>query len=65
MSLNPVRWFIEGDVDWDAWSSTCRQYCPMLAGALFGAGWWCFIDSIVYSRAVLDDKVAAGHGHRA
>ncbi|KAK9820630.1 hypothetical protein WJX72_012547 [[Myrmecia] bisecta] len=24
----------------------------MLAGALFGAGWWCWVDTIVYSKAV-------------
>lgn len=29
----------------------------MAAGALFGAGWWCFVDAIVLSKAILGEKV--------
>jgi hypothetical protein len=34
------------------------QQGPALAGALFGAGWWCFLDSIAYSRAVVGANVS-------
>lgn len=57
MSCNPYRLFVLGEVDWDAIQQRCRLYCPILAGALFGAGWWCWLDAIVYSAAVLGDKV--------
>lgn len=34
---------------------------PGVAGALFGAGWWCFVDAIVYSKAILGEKVREDH----
>jgi hypothetical protein len=34
------------------------QQGPALAGALFGAGWWFFLDSIAYSRAVVGADVS-------
>ena len=39
-------------VDWRAFNSRARQWCPCLAGALFGAAWWCWADAVFYSKAV-------------
>jgi hypothetical protein len=48
-----ARWFIEGDVDWDAWNEQLQRAGPLLAGALFGAGWCCWLDSMIYQAAVV------------
>lgn len=51
--FNPARWFIEGEVDWDAYREWLNKWGPALAGALFAAGWWCWIDALIYQKAVL------------
>lgn len=51
------QWFVFGEFDWGYWSERCREYCPVIAGALFGAGWWCWLDALVYSSAVMGDKI--------
>lgn len=48
-----ARWFIEGDVDWDAWNEQLQRAGPLLAGVLFGAGWCCWLDSMIYQAAVV------------
>lgn len=34
----PRRWFIEGEVDWEAWGESLGRWGPVIAGVLFGAG---------------------------
>lgn len=51
--FNPARWFIEGEVDWDAYREWLNKWGPALAGALFAAGWWCWVDALIYQKAVL------------
>ncbi|KAK9801405.1 hypothetical protein WJX73_006990 [Symbiochloris irregularis] len=55
MAVGCVHWYIYGDVDWDRWNQSLRSWCPLFAGALFGAGWWCWFDALVYSHAVLHE----------
>mmetsp|Transcript_34595 Transcript_34595/g.61705 ORF Transcript_34595/g.61705 Transcript_34595/m.61705 type:complete len:172 (-) Transcript_34595:553-1068(-) len=38
------------------WEEKAPLYGPGVAGALFGAGWWFFVDAIVYSSAVHGSK---------
>lgn len=45
------RWFVYGDVDWERLQSAARDYCPTIAGAIFGVGWWVFVDSLVVSSS--------------
>ncbi|KAK9863878.1 hypothetical protein WJX84_007588 [Apatococcus fuscideae] len=47
-----IDWFIFAEVDYDRITTRLRQYCPGIAGAVFGAAWWCWIDAIIYSAAV-------------
>lgn len=54
---NWVQSWVKGDLDWRELSTKLRRWAPVAAGALFGAGWWCFIDAIVFSKAILNEKV--------
>ncbi|KAK2077830.1 hypothetical protein QBZ16_004678 [Prototheca wickerhamii] len=45
-------WFIYGEVDWDAYTAKLQEWGPLVAGLLFGAGWWCWADAYVYQHAV-------------
>lgn len=58
MPFNLAKWFIEGEVDWDYWNEQLAQWGPVLAGALFGAGWWCWADALVYQKAVVGQDYA-------
>lgn len=40
-------------MDWDYIQENLGKWGPALAGALFGAGWWCWTDALVYQQAVL------------
>ncbi|KAI7842783.1 hypothetical protein COHA_003529 [Chlorella ohadii] len=51
--FNLARWFIEGEVDYDWWLGQLQSWGPVVAGALFGAGWWCWADALVYQKAVV------------
>ena len=42
MAWGLAQWFIYGEVDWVRLNQQLRQISPFLAGALFGAGWWCW-----------------------
>lgn len=53
MPFNLAKWFIEGEVDWDYYQELLQSWGPALAGALFGAGWWCWADALVYQKAVV------------
>lgn len=53
---NWVEAWIRGDVDWDGMKASFQAWAPVLAGAVFGAGWWCFIDALVVSKVVLHDS---------
>ncbi|EFN52202.1 hypothetical protein CHLNCDRAFT_139017 [Chlorella variabilis] len=53
--FNLAKWFIEGEVDWDYYNEQLRQWGPVAAGALFGAGWWCWADALVYQQAVVGE----------
>ncbi len=33
-----AEWFIYGEVDWTYWESKLKEWGPLLAGALMGAG---------------------------
>ncbi len=35
-----VEWFIYGEVDWQYWQEKLKEWGPILAGALMGAGGW-------------------------
>lgn len=54
---NVVQSWIHEGIDWVGLSTRCRQWAPLGSGALFGGGWWCFIDAVVYSKAILGEKV--------
>jgi len=54
MSL--VQSWIRGDIEWQRLSSRARSWAPVLAGALFGAGWWSWADAVVVTRTALDEK---------
>lgn len=56
MAVGCAHWLIYGEVDWENVNKKLRNWCPLLAGALFGAGWWCWLDAIVYSSAVLHES---------
>lgn len=47
-----AEWFIYGEVDWERYVALLRAWGPLLAGVLFGAGWWCWADALVYEKAV-------------
>ncbi|PSC67051.1 transmembrane 50-like protein [Micractinium conductrix] len=53
MGFNLAKWFIEGEVDWEFWNKALAAWGPAVAGALFGAGWWCWADAYVYQHAVV------------
>lgn len=36
------------------WRATCID-CLLVATRRFGAGWWCLIDALVYSKLVLNE----------
>lgn len=40
------------EVDWDYWLGKLKEWGPLVAGALFGLGWWCWVDAVVYQKAV-------------
>ncbi|KAL6780813.1 hypothetical protein ACKKBG_A08560 [Auxenochlorella protothecoides x Auxenochlorella symbiontica] len=40
-------WFIYGEVDWDLYNAKLQEWGPLVAGALFGIGWWCWADALV------------------
>jgi len=42
MAWGIAQWFIYGEVDWNRLNSQLRAVAPFIAGALFGAGWWCW-----------------------
>ena len=44
-----------GEVDWEYWTAKLKEWGPLLAGALFGLGWWCWMDAIVYQKAVVGE----------
>lgn len=54
---NVVQSWIHEGIDWAGLSTRSRQWAPLGAGALFGGGWWCFIDAVVYSKVILAEKV--------
>ena len=56
-----IDWFIYGDMDWEAFNVRCRKYAPVLAGALFGAGWWCWADAVIYEVRTPFVRLAASH----
>lgn len=47
-----MDWLLRADIDWEGLSSKPKEYSPGIAGALFGAGWWCWLDVFVHSAAV-------------
>ena len=47
-----MDWLLRSEIDWDSLSSKPKEYSPGVAGALFGAGWWCWLDVFVHSAAV-------------
>eukprot|EP00884_Botryococcus_braunii_P009739 jgi/Botrbrau1/18767/Bobra.0386s0087.2 len=44
-----MYYFLHGRINCDDFSDKARQNAPVLAGALFGAGWWCWLDAFVVS----------------
>mmetsp|Transcript_16776 Transcript_16776/g.50120 ORF Transcript_16776/g.50120 Transcript_16776/m.50120 type:complete len:164 (-) Transcript_16776:508-999(-) len=56
---NWVQSWVRGDANWDEITATAQQWAPLLSGAVFGAGWWCFVDGLVYSKVVLQETVPA------
>ncbi|KAL4854493.1 Transmembrane protein 50 [Chlorella vulgaris] len=36
-------------MDW--WRDSGRRWGPSIAGALFGAGWWCWVDAVATSSS--------------
>ncbi|CAL5219380.1 g1202 [Coccomyxa viridis] len=56
MNWNLAHAFVYGEVDWDQLEARLRGVCPFLSGAIFGAGWWCLIDALVYSKVVLNES---------
>ncbi|DBA93296.1 TPA: Transmembrane protein 50B [Trebouxia sp. C0005] len=47
-----MDWLLHADIDWETLTSKPKEYSPGIAGALFGAGWWCWVDAFVHSAAV-------------
>ena len=47
-----MDWLLRADIEWEGLSSTPKEYSPGIAGALFSAGWWCWLDVFVHSAAV-------------
>lgn len=47
-----MDWLLRADIDWEGLSSKPKEYSPGIAGALFGAGWWCWLDVFVHSATV-------------
>ena len=39
--------------DWGRISAQARQWCPCIAGTLFGAAWWCWADAVFYTKVHL------------
>ena len=37
-----MDWLIYADLDWETISQKPKEACPGIAGAAFGAGWWCW-----------------------
>ena len=37
-----MDWLLYDDIDWETLTSKPKEYSPGIAGALFGAGWWCW-----------------------
>ena len=37
-----MDWLLHADIDWETLTSKPKEYSPGIAGALFGAGWWCW-----------------------
>lgn len=48
-----AEWFIYGEVDWEYCIENLKEWGPIVSGALFGAGWWCWMDAVVYQKAVV------------
>jgi hypothetical protein len=45
-----MDWLLHGDVDWETLTSKPKEYSPGIAGALFGAGWWCWSVCLAFCR---------------
>ena len=52
-----VDWLLRSEIGWDSLSSKPKEYSPGIAGALFGAGWWCWLDVFVHSAAVNHNRI--------
>eukprot|EP00891_Asterochloris_glomerata_P000413 jgi/Astpho2/413/e_gw1.00011.181.1_t len=52
-------WLIYGQADWERISAQLRAYGPGIAGALFGAGWWCWADAVVYTSSTSHERIPA------
>lgn len=47
-----LDWFIYADLDWETVSQKPKEYSPGIAGAAFGAGWWCWYRAHAPANAV-------------
>lgn len=45
-----ARWFLYGEVDWDALNERARTWGPIGAGVLFGLGWAAWADALVIEK---------------
>ena len=52
-----MDWILHCEIDWEGLSSKPREYSPGIAGALFGAGWWMWLDVFVHSAVVDHNRV--------
>ncbi|MEW5308827.1 MAG: hypothetical protein WDW38_000757 [Sanguina aurantia] len=45
-----------GVIDWSMIHGICQPHATMVAGLLFGVGWWVWADSVVYGTSVLNER---------